>query len=125
MDPNRTESLRRNHYDIQTYAKFIGFSLFGILVFFTPITINKTNSIPLDHLITLINSALPQLGPLFTLCVVVVGGLLPWFDKTYRRGPVAFVLSIFRTLGVPSALMAFSKQDPSGCSTRDCCRLYG
>lgn len=112
MGFNRNELPQRNHYDIQTYVKFIGFSLFGILIFFTPITINKTNSIPLDHLITFINSTLPQLGTIFTLCIVVIGGLLPWFDKSYRKGPVAFIVSIFRTLGVPSALMAFFKIGP-------------
>ena len=102
-----TESLQRDRYDIGTYAKFIGFSLFGILFFFTPITFRETNSIPLDHLITFINSALPQSGPLFALCIVVIGGLLPWFDKTYQKGRVAFIVSIFRTLGVPIALMAY------------------
>ena len=112
MDFNRKELPQRNHYDIQTYFRFIGFSLFGILIFFTPITINKTNSIPLDHMITFINSTLPQLGPLFTLCIVVIGGLLPWFDKSYRKGTVALVVSIFRTLGVPSALMAFFQIGP-------------
>lgn len=112
MDFNRKELPQRNHYDIQTYVRFIGFSFFGILIFFAPITINKTNSIPLDHVITFINSTLPQLGPLFTLCIVVIGGLLPWFDKSYQKGTVAFVVSIFRTLGVPSALMAFFQIGP-------------
>lgn len=98
---------QRNRYGTGTYAKFIGFSLFGILFFFAPITFRETKSIPLDHLITFINNALPQSGPLFALCIVVVGGLLPWFDKTYQKGTVAFVISIFRTLGVPIAVMAF------------------
>ena len=107
MDFTGTELPQRNQYSIGTYVKFIGFSLFGILFFFTPITIRETNSIPLDHLITFINSALPLSGPLFALCIIVIGGLLPWFDKTYQKGTVAFFVSIFRTLGVPTALMAF------------------
>jgi nucleoside recognition membrane protein YjiH len=107
MNFNETVSPLRKHYSIRIYAKFIGFSLFGILLFFTPITFRETNSIPLDHLITFINSTLPQFGPIFALCIVVIGGLLPWFDGSYRKGTVAFVVSVFRMLGVPIALMAF------------------
>lgn len=112
MDFSRAELFRQNRYGIRAYVKFIGFSLFGVLFFFTPVAFRGTNSIPLDHLITFINSALPQLGPVFALCIVVIGGLLPWFDKSYRKGAVAFVVSVFRTLGVPTALMAFFQIGP-------------
>lgn len=112
MDFNGKAVPQRNHYSVRTYVTFIGFSLFGILFFFAPITINNTNSIPLDHLITFINSTLPQFGPIFALCIVIIGGLLPWFDQSYRKGTVAFVVSVFRTLGVPTSLMAFFHMGP-------------
>ena len=103
---------QRNRYTVGTYAKFIGLSLFGILFFFTPITILGTNSIPLDHLITFINRMSPQIGSLFTLFIVFTGGVLPWLDKTYQRGSVAFIISLFRALGVPVGLMAFFHVGP-------------
>ena len=110
---NGTELPQRKRYKVSTYIKFIGFSVFGVLLFFTPITIRGTNSIPLDHLITLINDLLPQFAPLFTLCLVVIGGLLPWFDGTCRKGAASLMVSIFRALGVPIALMAFFQIGPA------------
>ena len=95
-----------------TYGKFIFYSLFGIFAFFTPLTLNGTRSIPLDHLITLLNQTVPQFGPLLALGIIVVGGVLPWFDRTYRRGPASLVISIFRTLGIPIGLMAFFRLGP-------------
>jgi nucleoside recognition membrane protein YjiH len=103
---------QKNHYNFMTYIKFVVLSLFGILLFFTPITLNGVNSIPLDHLITFMNKRTPQFGPLFTLCIVITGGVLPWIDKIYRKGAAAFVISVFRTLGIPITLMAFFHVGP-------------
>jgi len=100
-------------YGILTYIRFIGLSLFGLFLFFAPITINGSRSIPLDHLITFINQSIPKLGPLFALCVAVIGGLLPWFDKSFKNSVAAFVISLFRTLGVPISLMAFFSFGPA------------
>ena len=113
MSVNGTTYSPLNLHSIRTYARFVGFSLFGILLFFTPITIRGNNSIPLDHLITFTNDLAPLLGPIFTLGIVIVGGILPWFDKTYRKGTAAFVISIFRALGVPVAIMAFFNVGPA------------
>jgi hypothetical protein len=107
------------NYGFSTYFKFIGLSLFGILLFFTPVTVNGSSSIPLDHLITLINQTLPGLGPGFTLCIAIIGGILPWFDKTYKKGTAAFVISIFRTLGAPVALLAFVNAGPAWLLQKD------
>ena len=113
MDTSRAETGKRKHYGIIAYVRFIGFSVFGMLLFFAPVSINGSRSIPLDHLITFLNSNIPQLGPLFTLLIAVTGGLLPWFDKSYKKGLAAFVISIFRTLGVPISLMAFFSFGPA------------
>ncbi len=52
------------------------------------------------------------MGPLFALFIAIIGGLLPWFDKSYKNGPAAFIISIFRTLGVPISLMAYFNLGP-------------
>ncbi|HSW40867.1 MAG TPA: YjiH family protein [Acidobacteriota bacterium] len=113
MSPAEEESSQKTHFTGSTCIKFIGFSLFGILLFFVPIPINGVNSIPLDHLITFINTVAPHFGPLFTLCIVVTGGIVPWFTGTFRKGTTAFVISLFRALGVPVAVMAFFGMGPA------------
>jgi len=100
-------------YGVSAYVRFAGFSIFGLLLFFVPISVNGSRSIPLDHLISFINDKIPQLGPLFALSIAVVGGLLPWFDKSYKNGLAAFLISIFRTLGAPIAVMAFFSIGPA------------
>lgn len=102
-----------NSYSIQTCLKFFGFNLFGFLLFFTPITIRGGNSIPLDHCITLLNGLWPRFGSWLTLGIILIGGVLPWIDKTYRKGVTAFVISCFRALGIPIALMAFFHVGPA------------
>jgi nucleoside recognition membrane protein YjiH len=113
MGANSKGVVTGNSYGILTYIRFIGLSIFGLFLFFAPVTINGSRSIPLDHLITFINEHIPQLGPLFALCVAFIGGLLPWFDKSYKNGVAAFVISVFRTLGVPISLMAFFSFGPA------------
>lgn len=112
MDISTAEAENRRHYGISAYVRFIGFSVLGLFLFFAPISINGSKSIPLDHLITFINNHIPQLGPLFALLIAVIGGLMPWFDKSYKNGLAAFFISIFRTLGVPISLMAFFSFGP-------------
>ena len=112
MDTIAAQPRNGEHYGIGAYIRFIGFSLFGLFLFFAPITVNGSKTIPLQYLITLIDETLPQLGPLFTLLIAIIGGLLPWFDKSYKNGLAAFIVSIFRTLGVPISLMAFFNFGP-------------
>ena len=107
MDTGTADSKNKRHYGISAYLKFVGFSILGLFLFFAPISIRGSKSIPLDHLITFMNDSIPQLGPLFALLIAVIGGLLPWFDKSYKNGVASLLISLFRTFGVPISLMAF------------------
>jgi len=87
--------------------RFIAFSLLGVFLFFVPVTWNGVTSIPVDHLITLLQRSIPLFGPLFTLAVVLIGGVTPWLEGSYRRDTMSFVMAVFRTLGVPIVVVAF------------------
>lgn len=113
MNPRGSELILKSRYSAYTYTKFIGFNVLGVLLFFSPITIGGTNSIPLDHLIALINRVIPQFGSLFALGICIVGGLLPWFDKSYRKGTASLIISLFRALGAPISLVAFFHRGPA------------
>lgn len=97
----------QNIYSVGSFLKFGAFSLFGILLFFTPLTVNGARSIPLDHLITFINKIVPMCAPVVALCIVLAGGIAPWIQGTYRRDILSFILSVFRTLGIPVAAIGF------------------
>jgi len=106
-------SLKQNRIGIiVNYLKFLIFSVFGVVLFFAPITINGTSSIPLDHLISYINSVVPLLGEIFTLIIATIGGILPWVNKSFKKDALTFILSVFRTLGIPLCFMAFFNFGP-------------
>lgn len=113
MNTKKPEIKTKKNYNFLTYFKFIGFSIFGVVLFFTPITINGTNSIPLDHLITYMNKIMPQLGPIVTFCIAIIGGILPWVDKSYKKTTATFILAIFKTIAIPLAIMAMFSLGPA------------
>ncbi len=99
-----------NNNKIINYVKFICFSAFGVILFFTPITINGKSSIPLDHLITYLKTVQPYLGKfpileIFVLIVATIGGIMPWIDKSFKKSILSFILSIFRLLGIPVCII--------------------
>lgn len=202
MNKTTQDTTQRNKNQVINYVKFICFSLFGVILFFTPITISKikvknsdrngnmpqsvkssadlvvcsivydktskqttvvgtsepntpisiydksgnvlgetvaerdgnfvcsfdgnyesTRSIPLDHLIKYLKEAKIQIGDtytleiifllkIFVLIVATIGGLLPWIDKSFKRNMLSFILSIFRTLGIPVCVMGFFSIGP-------------
>jgi len=100
-----------------SYIEFICFSLFGVILFFTPITYKGKSSIPLDHLITILKTVQPNIGkfPLlhfFVLIIATIGGILPWVEKNYKRNTLCFILSVLRTLGIPVCIMGFFSVGP-------------
>ncbi len=105
--------LKQSIYSVTNVAKFLFFSVFGILLFFTPITINGARTIPLDHLITFINTVVPWFPPIFTVVIAVIGGLHPWVKKTYAKSKLDFAISLFRILGIPVVLMAYFNWGPT------------
>ncbi|AKG04451.1 hypothetical protein AAV35_006400 [Salimicrobium jeotgali] len=68
------------HYDasnkkVSNILKFLFFSLIGILVFFYPITLNGTSSIPLDHMVTWLTTTFPFLASTYALLVILGGAI--------------------------------------------------
>lgn len=91
---------------------FVFFSVFGLILFFTPMTINGQNTIPLDHLLAYINQVAPWFGPVVTLVIGVVGGIVQWRNKSNRQGVLNLTMAVLRTLGIPVLFMAFFNFGP-------------
>ncbi len=103
---SRAIAVEQGGVDIVAITKFLVYSIFGVFLFFIPITINGVNSIPLDHLLTYIDKAAPIVPPVFTAFIIIIGGVLPWTDGTWRKDFVSFIISVFRTLGIPVMVVA-------------------
>ncbi|GGC83255.1 histidine transporter [Thalassobacillus devorans] len=88
-----------------TILKFFLFSLIGIFTFFIPITINGTSSIPLDHIVTFIQTSFGSLVPYYALLVIVLGAAYPFYNQSWNKDAVNMVLSFFKLLGVLVAVM--------------------
>ena len=93
--------------------KFLFFSVFGLLLFFMPITIGEVKTIPLDHILTAINTYTPWFGPNFAMGIALVGGILPWADKSFKKSVMDFLLAVFRLAGIPICLMAYLNVGPA------------
>ncbi|NLK72845.1 MAG: YjiH family protein [Clostridiales bacterium] len=108
-----SNNIQGNIYNPANVFRFLFFSIFGMILFFVPFTINGVNTIPLDHVITWLNTVVPVLGPTVTLIIVIIGGIMPWFDRTFKQGALNFIMAIFRTLGIPLAFMMYFNFGPA------------
>jgi nucleoside recognition membrane protein YjiH len=97
---------------ISSVLKFIGFSLIGIFVFFAPITVNGTSSIPLDHIVTWINTTFPSLTPIYALLVILGGVLYPFITKTWNQNAFNIVFTLLKFMGLVVGVIIYSKQGP-------------
>jgi len=97
---------------IKPLLLFIVWSILGSFVFFVPIKIDDTTTIPLDHILTVIQNHLPWFGPIFTLVIIIIGGILPFYDKSWKRDSVTIVLSALKLLGIGAGFMAYFSLGP-------------
>lgn len=96
---------KKSIYGTANIAKFIIYSLLGIFLFFVPVKIGNSSSIMVDHIIAFINRTVPFFGPIFTVCIAIVGGLYPWYKGTYKKDITTFILSVFGLIGIPMAFL--------------------
>lgn len=109
MTYNNSDS---NSIKSTSILKFVVWSFLGSFIFFVPVSINNTTTIPLEHILTVIQNTVPQFGPLFALAIIVIGGILPFYDKSWNRDAVTVILSILKLLGIGAGFMAYFRIGP-------------
>nr|WP_048716963.1 MULTISPECIES: YjiH family protein [unclassified Bacillus (in: firmicutes)] len=97
---------------IPNILKFVCFSLIGIFVFFVPITVNGTSSIPLDHIVTWLNTTFPSLTPIYALLIILGGAIYPFVTKTWNQGLFNIVFSILKIMGLVVEIIIYLKAGP-------------
>jgi nucleoside recognition membrane protein YjiH len=90
-------------------VKFFLFSAIGIFMFFIPIMFNGKSSIPLDHLVTIIQQQIPSVIPYYALIVILLGAIYPFYTKTWNKNKVNLIFSILKVFGFISASMIIFK----------------
>jgi nucleoside recognition membrane protein YjiH len=82
-----------------SYIKFLVFSLFGIFMFFCPVTFNNRSTIPIDHIITLITGNLMGPARIYALIVMYIGAVLPFVRKTWNKNGISVFFSFAKICG--------------------------
>ncbi|MBN2899564.1 MAG: YjiH family protein [Clostridia bacterium] len=95
------------------WFKFVFLSLIGIFMFFIPITIGGTKTIPLDHVVTMIKGAAPGLMPYYGLIVIILGAAYPFVNKSWNKDAVTTVFSIAKVVGLGVAILAVTGKGPA------------
>lgn len=90
--------------------RFFVFSLIGAFMFFVPITIAGTSTIPLDHLVTGIRTAAGPVVPWLALALIVLGTARPFVTGSWRASPTRTVFSFLNILGLVVAIMMLTWQ---------------
>ena len=94
-------------------AQFIGFSLFGIFMFFINVNIGGTSTIPIQHIINLISKYCAPIVPYYTLVMVLGGAAAPVITGAFRRSAFDFVFTLAKVLGAVVAVMAVFSIGPA------------
>lgn len=94
-------------------CRFFLFSAIGIFMFFIPVTLNGTNSIMLDHIVSGFRTAFSSLTPYYTLFVIALGAVYPFVAKTWKENAVALTFSVLKVLGFIITVMLVFEFGPA------------
>lgn len=92
--------------------RFFVYSAVGIFAFFVTFTVSGNDSILLDHIVTAIKRAMPDLLPYLVILACVVGSVMPFFDGTWRASTVNKIFTVFKFLGLVLAIMLVARVGP-------------
>ena len=92
--------------------KFIVLNLIGFFMFFVTITVGGKESIPVDHIVTYIR-AIPMFETIYGTAIVLVGAVLPFLRKTWKKDTVTMVFSLLKLLAIPFMIMWLMKVGPA------------
>ncbi len=93
--------------------KFFVYSCVGAFFFFVPVEVGGQSSIPLDHMVTAIENAVPAALPYFALALILAGAVHPFVSGTWRRSAVDAVFTGFKVVGLAVGVMLVTGFGPA------------
>lgn len=106
------EPKHEHSHNTNNLLKFFVFSLIGIFTFFIPITINGVSSIPLDHIVTYIQTVFSTAVPYYALIIIIFGAIYPFVSRTWNKDTVNIILSLFKVTGAVATTMVVFQFGP-------------
>ena len=79
--------------------KFLAYSLFGVFMFFCPITIGGRSTIPVDHIIVYISANWLELAKIYILIVMYCGAVIPFIRKAWNKNAMTVFFSAAKVCG--------------------------
>lgn len=102
----KTDKATRSYINPRNTARFFIYSVIGVIIFFVPVTVNGTNSILIDHAVTLISDWIgPEALPYVVLAIVAFGAFRPFFSSNWRSSRTTIGLSVVGLLGLLISIM--------------------
>ncbi|MDR2180315.1 MAG: YjiH family protein, partial [Synergistaceae bacterium] len=92
--------------------KFLGYSLFGVFMFFCPVTIGGRSTIPVDHIINFITGNLLEPAKIYILIVMYCGAVLPFIRKTWNKDAMSIFFSTAKVCGAIIGTVLYFKLFP-------------
>lgn len=113
MNTNKSICNDDNIYSWSNMLKFLIFSFIGICIYFIPFTLLGNRTILLDHLVSAVRLTFPKLGSIITFILIILGGALPFYEKSWNKDKTSIILSIFKLLGIILVIMGFLELGPA------------
>jgi nucleoside recognition membrane protein YjiH len=101
-------------------ARLLGLSTIGIFVFFIPISLQNTTSIPLDHMVSWLRSTLGETGAgWYAMGMILAGAVYPLITGRWKHSPTDRIFLLLKWLGVIAGVLALTGAGPAALQTPD------
>lgn len=104
--------MEKKKFNSTDIALFIFYSLFGIFMFFVPVTIGGAKSIPIDHITTLVKK-LPNYNLVFGVFMVVAGIAYAIKTKSWQKSKLHSVFFAIKLVALVFVFMYLTNKGPA------------
>lgn len=98
--------------------RFFAYSAVGVLMFFVPISIAGTSTIPLDHIVTAIQTFAAPVVPFIILALILVGAVRPFVSGSWKSSATKGVFAVLGVVGLIVAVLILTSP-PSWLAAED------
>ena len=104
--------MEKKKFNSSDIALFIFYSLFGIFMFFVPVTIGGAKSIPIDHITTLVKK-LPNYNLIFGVFMVLAGIAYAIKTKSWQKSKLHSVFFAIKLVALVFVFMYVTNKGPA------------
>lgn len=106
------EKKKLEYVNFTNIFKFISIAFIGIFVFFIPINVNGTTSIPVELVVSYLMDNFMPLGRIYALVFIILGTILPFTRNTWKRNKTTMVFSFLKIFGAIASILIFFNIGP-------------